>query len=272
MSVALTNAIEQRESGNVVGLLPGSDTNLAGEAVVYTAHHDHLGIKSGPGDQIYNGAIDNASGVASILGVARAFASLRKPPRRSIYFAFVTAEEQGLLGSEYFAGHPPVPAGRIAADINIDEANWFGRTRDVSLIGLGKSSLDNNVVAAAKLQGRTVKPDQFPDRGRFYRSDQFSFAKAGVPAAYLKFGTDVIGKPEGYGREQVEAYEKNTYHQPSDEYRDSLGFSGAVEDAQLAFYVGCRVADADAMPRWNKGDEFETARVKALAETKKGGR
>jgi hypothetical protein len=264
LSVALTNAIEQRESGNVVGLLPGSDPMLAGEAVVYTAHHDHLGIKSGPGDQIYNGAIDNASGVASILGVARAFASLRKPPRRSITFAFVTAEEQGLLGSEYFAGHAPVPVGRIAADINIDEANWFGRTRDVSLIGLGKSSLDNDVAAAAKLQGRAVKPDQFPDRGRFYRSDQFSFAKAGVPAAYLKFGTDVIGKPEGYGREQVEAYEKNTYHQPSDEYRDTLNFSGAVEDAQLAFYLGCRVADADTMPRWKKGDEFETARMKAL--------
>ena len=264
MSVALTNAIEQRESGNVVGLLPGSDPKLAGEAVVYTAHHDHLGIKSGPGDQIYNGAIDNASGVASILGVAKAFAGLRKPPRRSIYFAFVTAEEQGLLGSEYFAAHPPVPAGRIAADINIDEANWFGRTRDVSLIGLGKSSLDDDVAAAAKLQGRTVKPDQFPDRGRFYRSDQFSFAKAGVPAAYLKFGTDVIGKPVGWGREQVEAYEKNIYHQPSDEYRDTLNFSGAAEDAQLAFYLGCRVADADTMPRWKKGDEFEAARMKAL--------
>ena len=268
MSVGLANAIEQRESGNVVGLLPGNDPGLAGEAVVYTAHHDHLGIKSGPGDQIYNGAIDNASGVASILGVAKAHASLRKPPRRSIYFAFVTAEEQGLLGSEYFAAHPPVPAGRIAADINIDEANWFGRTRDISLIGLGKSSLDDDVIAAAKLQGRVVKPDQFPDRGRFYRSDQFSFAKAGVPAAYLKFGTDVIGKPAGWGREQVEAYEKNTYHQPSDEYSDSLDFSGAVEDARLAFYVGCRVADADAMPRWNKGDEFEAVRKKALAEIK----
>src|SRR5207245_10763089 len=125
--------IEQGEWVHVMGLLPGSDPKLAGGAVVYTAHHDDLGIKSGPGDQIYNGAIDNGSGVASILGVAKAFASLQKPPRRSIYFAFVTAEEQGLLGSEYLAGHPPVPVGRIAADINIDEANWFGTTRDISL-------------------------------------------------------------------------------------------------------------------------------------------
>ncbi|HEY3124755.1 MAG TPA: M28 family peptidase, partial [Thermoanaerobaculia bacterium] len=269
MSFALTNTIEQKESGNVVGAIPGSDSKLSGEAVVYTAHHDHFGVKPKPGagseDSIYNGAIDNASGVASILSVARAFADLPRPSRRSVYFAFVAAEEQGLLGSQYLALHPPVPVGKIAADINMDEANWFGRTRDISLIGLGKSSLDRDVMAVAKTQGRTVKPDEFPDRGRFYRSDQFSFAKAGVPAAYLKFGTDVIGKPAGWGREQVEAYEKNTYHQPSDEYRDSLDFSGAVEDARLAFLLGHRVANADAMPAWKPGDEFEAARQKALA-------
>ena len=130
---------------------------------------------------------------------------------------------------------------------------------------LGKSSLDRDVIAVAKTQGRIVKPDQFPDRGRFYRSDQFNFARAGVPSAYLKFGTDVIGRPAGWGREQVEAYEKQTYHQPSDEYRESYDFSGAVEDARLAFLLGLRVANADAMPRWTKGDEFEAARVKALA-------
>jgi len=268
LSFALTNAIEQKESGNVIGTIPGSDPKLSGEAVVYTAHHDHFGIKPRPhpeDDSIYNGAIDNASGVASILSVARAFADLPKPPRRSVYFAFVAAEEQGLLGSQYFVLHPPMPVGRIAADINIDEANWFGRTRDVSLIGLGKSSLDRDVIAVATTQGRVVKPDEFPDRGRFYRSDQFSFAKVGVPAAYLKFGTDVIGKPAGWGREQVEAYEKNTYHQPSDEYRDSLNFSGAVEDARLAFLLGLRVANADDMPVWTPGDEFEAARIKALS-------
>jgi Zn-dependent M28 family amino/carboxypeptidase len=271
-SFALSNAIVQKESGNVVGKIPGRDPKLSGEAVVYTAHHDHFGIKERPGagseDSIYNGAIDNASGVASILSVARAFADRRTPPRRTVYFAFVAGEEQGLLGSQYFVAHPPVPAGKIAANINIDEANWFGKTRDISLIGLGKSSLDADVIAVAKTQGRAVKPDEFPDRGRFYRSDQFNFAKAGVPAAYLKFGTDVIGKPAGYGREQLEAYEKNTYHQPSDEYRESYDFAGAVQDARLAFLLGCRVADADAMPRWTPGDEFEAAREKALAEIK----
>ena len=270
MSFALTNTIEPKESGNVVGVIPGSGSKLSGEAVVYTAHHDHFGVKPKPGagseDSIYNGAIDNASGVASILSVALAFADLPRPSRRSVYFAFVAAEEQGLLGSQYLALHPPVPVGKIAADINMDEANWFGRTRDISLIGLGKSSLDRDVMAVAKTQGRTVKPDEFPDRGRFYRSDQFNFAKAGVPAAYLKFGTDVIGKPAGWGREQVEAYEKNTYHQPSDEYRDSLDFSGAVEDARLAFLLGLRVANSDAMPAWTPADEFEAARKKALAE------
>jgi Zn-dependent M28 family amino/carboxypeptidase len=265
-SFALANTIVRKESGNVVGKIPGADPKLSGEAVVYTAHHDHFGIKAGPraeDDAIYNGAIDNASGVASILSVAGAFADLRHPPRRTVFFAFVAGEEQGLLGSQYFVAHPPVPAGKIAADINIDEANWFGKTRDISLIGLGKSSLDADVIAVAKTQGRTVKPDEFPDRGRFYRSDQFNFAKAGVPAAYLKFGTDVIGKPAGYGKEQLEAYEKNTYHQPSDEYRDSLDFAGAVDDARLAFFLGCRVADADQMPRWTPGDEFEAARAKA---------
>ena len=271
VSIAMTNVIATKESGNVIGVRRGSDPRLAGEAVIYTAHHDHFGVKLGakPGaDAIYNGALDNASGVAAVLSVARALADLPKAPRRSVYFALVTAEEQGLLGSEFLARHPPVPPGAIAANINIDVINWFGRTRDVSLIGMGKSSIDRDVVALAQDQGRTVVPDQFPDRGSFYRSDQFNFAKIGVPAAYLKMGTEVIGKPAGWGREQIEAYERNDYHQPSDELRDSWDFSGAVEDAQLAFFLGVRVANADAAPVWNKGDEFEAARLKALAELK----
>jgi Zn-dependent M28 family amino/carboxypeptidase len=269
VSVALTNAIGQKESGNVIGVLPGSDPKRAGEAVIYTAHHDHLGIRVGakPGsDAIYNGALDNASGVAAILSVAKAFASLPAAPARSTYFAFVAGEEQGLLGSEFLAKHPPVPAGRIAADINIDAIGWYGRTRDVALIGLGKSSLDGDVRAVAKMQGRRVEGDQFPDRGTFYRSDQFSFANVGVPAAYLKKGTDVIGKPASFGREQEENYEKTDYHQPSDEFRETWDFSGAVEDVKLAFWLGCRVADAPELPRWNKGDEFEAARLKAVGE------
>jgi len=268
LTFGLENAIVRRDSGNVVGRLPGRDPKLASEAVVYTAHHDHFGIKPGPkpeDDAIYNGAIDNASGVAAILSVAKAFAGIRERPRRSVYFAFVAAEEQRLLGSEYFVAHPPVPSSKMAVDINVDEANWFGRTRDISLIGLGKSSVDRDVLAVAKTQGRVVNPDQFPDRGRFYRSDQFNFAKAGVPAAYLKFGTDVIGKPPGYGREQVENYEKNVYHQPKDEYRESYDFAGAVEDAKLAFLLGLRIANADTMPVWTPGDEFEAARKRSLA-------
>lgn len=278
VSCALTNTIGQKESGNVIGMIPGSDPKLSQEAVIYTAHHDHFGIKvadaalasaKATADNIYNGAHDNASGVAAILAVAGAFADLPAAPRRSVYFALVAGEEQGLLGSEFLAKHPPVPAGKIAANINIDETGWFGRTADISMIGLGKSSLDQDVVALAKTQGRVVKPDEFPDKGRFYRSDQFNFAKIGVPAAYLKFGTDVIGKPAGFGRQQLDNYEKNNYHQPSDELSDDWDFSGAVEDTRLAFLLGARVARADAMPRWNKGDEFEAARLKAIADLPK---
>jgi hypothetical protein len=269
VSVALTNAIGQKQSGNVIGVLPGSDPKRAGEAVIYTAHHDHLGIRAGakPGsDAIYNGALDNASGVAAVLSVAKAFASLSAPPARSTYFAFVAGEEKGLLGSEFLAKHPPVPAGRIAADMNIDVIGWYGRTRDVVLIGLGKSSLDGDVRAVARMQDRRVEGDQFPDRGTFYRSDQFNFARAGVPAAYVTGGTDVIGKPPGFGREQQELYVKTDYHQPSDEFRETWDLSGAVEDVKLAFWLGCRVAEAPELPRWNKGDEFEAARLKAAGE------
>ncbi len=270
MSLAFRNTVSKKESGNVIGVLPGADAARAGEAVIYTAHHDHLGIKPSvkPGDDtIYNGALDNASGVAGVLAVARAFVDLDKKPARSVYFALVAGEEQGLLGSEYLAAHPPVPAGRIAANINLDGIGFYGRTSDVGMIGLGKSSLDVDFTALAKMQGRSVHGDEFPEKGGFYRSDQFSFAKIGVPAAYVKKGTDVIGK-RGLGKAMVEAYEKSDYHQPSDEFRESWDFSGAVEDMRLAFWLGCRVADAPEMPRWNKGDEFEAARLKALADVR----
>jgi Zn-dependent M28 family amino/carboxypeptidase len=268
MSLAFKSAVTRKESGNVIGLLRGSDQARSGEAVIYTAHHDHLGMKVGakPGDDvIYNGALDNASGVAGVLAIARAFADLKPRPARSVYFAFVAGEEQGLLGSELLAKEPPVPAGRIAANVNLDGIAYYGRTRDLGMIGLGKSSLDLDVEALAKMQGRSLHGDEFPDRGTFYRSDQFNFARIGVPAAYLKKGTDVIGKPAGWGREREDEYVKRDYHQPSDEFREAWDFSGAVEDMQLAFWLGCRVADAAAMPRWNKGDEFEAARLKSLA-------
>lgn len=271
LSMKIENTVQTKESGNVIGKLPGSDAKLSREAVIYTAHHDHLGMKTDPKpgeDAIFNGALDNASGVAAMLAIGKAFGELPKAPRRSVYFAAVTAEEQGLLGSEYLGRHPPIEAGRLAANINIDGVGIFGRTKDITLIGLGKSDLDATILALARMQGRVVKADQFPDRGFFYRSDQFNLAKIGVPAAYFDSGTDVIGKPAGWGTKKIEEWEAKDYHQPSDHLTDEWNLEGAVEDIQLAFWLGVKVANADRMPQWNPGDEFEAARKKALAEVR----
>jgi Zn-dependent M28 family amino/carboxypeptidase len=200
-----------------------------------------------------------------MLAIVKAFGELPKAPRRTVYFAAVTAEEQGLLGSEYLARHPPIEPGRIAANINIDGVSIFGRTKDVTMIGLGKSDLDATILALAKMQGRVVKADQFPDRGFFYRSDQFNLAKIGVPAAYFDSGTEVIGKPAGWGTKMIEEWESKDYHQPSDHLTDAWNLAGAVEDVQLDFWLGVKVANADRMPQWKPGDEFEAARKKALA-------
>jgi Zn-dependent M28 family amino/carboxypeptidase len=271
-SLEVVNKINRTKTTNVLGLLPGSDPKLKDEVVIYTAHHDHLGIGQPDknGDKIYNGAVDNASGCAEVLAIAKAFTALPTRPRRSIVIAFVAAEEQGLLGSEYLATHPPVPAGRIAANINYDGGNVRGRTRDVTEIGLGKSSLDGIVKAIAARQGRRLEGDQFPDRGFFYRSDQFSFAKVGVPAIHPEAGTDFIGKPPGWGKEQAEEYELHRYHQPSDEFDPKWVYDGMIEDTQLGFYTGLIVADTPKMPTWNPGDEFEATRKKSLAEVAKG--
>ena len=266
-STAFQNEVSKKQTENVIGVLKGSDPKLSQQVVIYTAHHDHLGVKKGVKqgeDSIYNGAVDNASGVSGLLAIARAYAALPKPPRRTIMFAAVAAEEQGLLGSEYLAKHPPVPPGAFAADINMDSLNIWGRTKDVSFIGLGKSSLDTYVKELAAMQGRVVKPDEMPDRGFFYRSDQFNLAKIGVPAAYFHSGLEFIGKPEGWGKKTREEWEATNYHQPSDELKDSWTFDGMVEDVQLYFYLGEKVAQADKMPEWNKGDEFEQARKNAL--------
>ncbi|RKH29809.1 M28 family peptidase [Corallococcus praedator] len=271
VSLRITSEVHRRPTANVLALLPGSDPVLSKEVVLYTAHHDHLGKKDDgkPGDDvIYNGAVDNASGVAAMLSVARAFSALPTAPRRSILFAAVAAEEYGLLGSAYLAANPPVPTGRIAANINVDGANILGRTRDITVIGLGKSSLDGFVTAMAKTQGRTVKADQLSDRGFFYRSDQFNFARMGIPAAYFGSGMDFIGKPEGWGREQRGVWELKHYHQPSDELRPEWDLSGAVEDTRLFFLVGAQVARAPQMPKWNPGDEFEAARLRSLEALK----
>lgn len=265
-SLAFENTIKRSSTANVYGLLRGSDPDLKDEYVIYTAHFDHLGIgePNEAGDRIYNGAMDNASGVAQVLAIGKAFKALPTPPRRSIMLLFVAAEEQGLLGSKYFAANPTVPPGKIAANINFDSANIWGRTKDVVLIGKGKSTLDAVVEDVARMQGRVVTGDPFPDRGSFYRSDQFSFAQIGVPAVYAKSGVDFIGKPAGWGQEQLEIYTREHYHQPSDELGPDWNFEGMIEDAQLGFFVGLLVANADELPSWNPGDEFEAARKRAL--------
>lgn len=273
-SIRLEVDLHRVETGNVLGRLPGSDPKLADQVVVYTAHHDHLGVGAADpdGDAVYNGALDNATGCAQILAVARAFAALPTPPRRSILFAFVAAEEQGLLGSEYYAAHPTVAPGKIAANINVDAANIYGRTRDVTYIGLGKTSLDAVVERAAARQGRILRGDQSPEKGSFYRSDQFSFARIGVPACYLDSGNDFVGPDAAAARQRQQSYEATCYHQPCDEMAEDWNYDGMIEDTRLAFEVGLEVANSDEMPRWNPGDEFESARQEALQEVAAGQR
>jgi hypothetical protein len=266
-SIGFDVSINRVETANILGLMTGSDPVLKNEVVIYTAHHDHLGIgtPNEDGDDIYNGAMDNASGVAQIMAIARALKALPEAPRRSILFALVGAEEQGLLGSEYYAENPTFSPGKIAANLNYDGGNIWGHTHDVTYIGLGKSSIDTIVGAIAEEQGRVVKPDQFSDRGYFYRSDQFSFAKIGVPAMYLNTGTDFVDRPPEWGKEQVNHYTDVNYHQPTDEYNDSWNFDGMIDDATLGFWAGLAIANADEIPRWEEGDEFEAARLEALA-------
>jgi Zn-dependent M28 family amino/carboxypeptidase len=262
LSVAFQNAVRRTRSANVLGVLPGSDPHRAQQYVVYTAHHDHLGVKPNAKageDAIYNGAVDDAGGVSQLLAVARAFASLPKRPARSILFAAVGAEEKGLLGSEYLVRHPPVPLGQLAVDINMDSFQIFGATRDVAVLGLGKTTLDKTLAALARAQGRVLVPDPFPEDGHFYRSDQFSFARLGVPALHYSAGVDVVGRPSGWGRAQHEAWVATHYHQPSDEVSAEWDWAGAVQDARLYFTLGYAVAQAKGLPGWVPGDEFEAA-------------
>ena len=267
-SMSMDVEINRVQSANVLGLIPGSDPELKDEVVIYTAHHDHLGIgtPNEEGDAIYNGAFDNATGVAQAMVIAKAIKSLPEAPRRSVLIALVGAEEQGLLGSEYYAANPTFSPGKIAANINYDGGNVWGHTHDVTYIGLGKSSIDQIAIMIAEEQGRVVKPDQFSDKGYFYRSDQFSFAKIGVPAMYLKTGTDFVDRPPEWGREQQEHYTEVNYHQPSDEYDPNWNLEGMVDDALLGYWTGLALANADEMQRWNVGDEFEAGRLEALAE------
>ena len=260
-SLGLRNTIRTIDSKNVVGKLDGADPKRRDEYVIYTAHWDHLGI--GPevnGDKIYHGALDNASGVAGLVELADAFAHAQPPPRRSILFLSVTAEEKGLLGSQYYAEHPLYPLSKTLADINMDGLNLLGRTRDIEIIGLGQSTLDDVLQAVATKQGRVVRPDAEPEKGFYFRSDHFNFAKQGVPALDPDPGVDYIGKPEGWGLQMRAKYTSEDYHKPSDKIKPYWDLSGAVEDLRLLGEVGYRVANGKTFPTWKAGSEFKAKR------------
>lgn len=267
MTAALTlhNTIREIQSHNVIAKLDGSDAKLRHQCVIYTAHWDHLGI--GPpvnGDDIYHGALDNASGVSGLLEIARAFTRVNPRPRRSILFLSVTAEEKGLLGSEYYAEHPLYPLKDTLAEINMDGLNVLGRTRDVTVIGLGNSQLDDYIREVAAEQGRKLRPDPEPEKGYYFRSDHFSFAKQGVPALDPDSGIDFIGKPEGWGLQKLDEFTANDYHKPSDKIKPDWDLSGAVEDLEMLFSVGYRVADANKFPAWSPDSEFRAKREAML--------
>jgi Zn-dependent M28 family amino/carboxypeptidase len=260
-SLAIRNTLRTIDSRNVVAKLEGSDPDHKDEFVVYSAHWDHFGIGAPvKGDKIYNGAADNASGVSTVLEIARAFTQVKPAPRRSILFLLLTAEEQGLLGSEYYSVTPIYPLEKTLANINLDSMNQWGRTSDLVLVGLGASELDDYVKAAAAEQNRTIKPDAEPEKGFYYRSDHFNFAKQGVPALDPDTGTEFVGKPPTYGKQKRDEYTNNDYHAPSDEVKPDWDLTGAADDADLFFAVGYRVANADKFPEWRPGNEFKAKR------------
>jgi Zn-dependent M28 family amino/carboxypeptidase len=261
VSTTLRFKSQRLTSPNVVGIFPGNDPVLKNEYLVYSAHWDHLGIvPEQKGDNIYNGAVDNATGIAGIIGIARAYTALNTKPRRSILFIATTAEEQGLLGAEYYIRNPLVPLQKTIANINLDSMNVIGQTTDLTPLGADRSMLGNIIAEVAKENNLTVSPDAHPEQGSFYRSDHFPFAKAGIPAVNFESGTKFFGHSEKWTEEQILDYRQNRYHQPSDEYSPNWNFSGMVQQARLAFWIGLRVANAKDAPQWNKGDEFERAR------------
>lgn len=256
--------LRQIESRNVIGKVEGSDPALKTQAVVFTAHWDHLGIGVPVnGDKIYNGAVDNATGCGMLLEMARLWQELPVKPKRSALFIFVTGEESGLLGSEYYSEHPLVPDGQTAADLNFDAFYPFGRTRNVSVTGAERTTLWPLVQRDAKRLGLSIEPDAEPGQGYYYRSDHFSFARAGIPAFSIEQGTDYIGKPANFGKTVFEEYNANHYHQPSDEYREDWDFSGMEQMAEFGLTLGIDIADIPKLPTWTPGDEFLAARERS---------
>ena len=267
IDASMKNSLQHMSANNVIGVVRGIDPKVRDEYVAYSAHWDHFGI--GPvvdGDSIYNGAVDNASGVATVLAIAHAAAEGVKP-RRSQLFIFVTAEESGLLGSAYFGEHPTVPASKIIAALNMDVVNVNGRVRDLSVMGDNKSSLGPTLAQLVRAEGIRLSPDAHPEAGHFYRSDHFSFAKAGIPSVSIGPGIDYVGRPAGWGQKQAEDWTAHNYHQPSDEYSPAFDLSGAAQLGDIVYRLGMALGNAELVPTWNADAEF-----KALRDASRKGR
>lgn len=269
LPIKLTTSLQvtatYQKSNNVIAKIPG--TKPSGEYIIYSAHWDHLGYGKADekGDSIYNGALDNASGTAGLLELARVFKSLKTRPERTIVFLSVTAEEQGLWGSAYYAQNPVYPAIKTVANINMDGLNAFEKTKDVVIVGRGQSDLEDYLQEAAQKTGRYIAPENHPEAGGYYRSDHFNFAKAGIPALYIRSGIDAEGKGKEYGQKQQDEYTKNHYHRPSDEYNSGTWtMAGGIEDLKLLFQVGKRLSYETKMPEWKDGSEFKTIRERSF--------
>jgi Zn-dependent M28 family amino/carboxypeptidase len=264
LQARMTSKVRPFESNNVLGLLPGSDPKLREQAVMYTAHYDHLGIRPDmPGDNIYNGANDNATGCGILLEMAHAFTHASERPRRSVLFASVTGEEQGLLGSEFLGLHPPVAAGRIALDLNYDDLPPLGAPEEVSVSGAERTSFYPIVQATAKDFRLTIRPDAHPEAGHYYRSDHFSLARVGIPSFSVNEGVKYKGHDEAWGLQKDREYNEKHYHQPSDEYYPEMDFTGDATMTRFGFILGWQAATLPRVVGWQKGDEFEAARVKS---------
>ena len=262
--------VRRIQSHNVVAKLEGSDKK--DEYVVYTAHWDHLGRDTSlKGDQIYNGAADNASGSSELIELAKAYTKLKTPPSRSILFLAVTAEEKGLVGTRYYATHPLYPLNKTVANINMDGINQWGKTSDYTVIGLGNTTLDDVLTGVLKSENRTVRPDAEPEKGFYYRSDHFEFAKVGVPALDIEPGVNFVGKDPGYGMKKRDEYTEKDYHQVSDDVKPDWDLSGAVDDARVLLKVGYAVAQTPALPQWKPGTEFKARRDSMMKTDAKQG-
>jgi Zn-dependent M28 family amino/carboxypeptidase len=264
-SFTVRSTLREVESRNVIARLEGGDPQLKDQCIVYTAHWDHLGRDEAlPGDQVYNGAVDNGTGLGALLEIAKAFTQLNRPPRRSVLFLAVTAEEKGLLGAQHYVRHPLYPLARTLANLNMDAMNPYGRTRDLEIIGDGNTTIEDVVAAVAAAQGRRVTGDAEPEKGHYYRSDHFEFAKAGVPALLLKGGIDYVGRPKDFGLKKSEEYTALDYHRVSDEIKPDWDLRGLAEDARLLFHTGWLLTRADRWPEWKPGAEFRAKREAML--------